>query len=198
MAGLTLPMQPIRLQQARTAPDPGIPAHHPVVRIPDQNCYLRPEEGGYLFGTFDADPMAIDPREKPANFATSDIKPEEKIIAEARQRLASVFPVLNQLDIVQFRQGMITCTPDAAYVVGPTPCIEGLWIATGCGGMGISGSGSIGRWLSDWILKGNCTDDVSPFAPPRFKGSDPDSLREECRQVYSNYYALNSVTYSLG
>ena len=81
---------------------------------------------------------------------------------------------------------------------GPTPCIEGLWIATGCGGMGIAGSGSVGRWWSDWILKGNCTDDVSSFAPPRFKGHDPDSLREECRHVYSNYYALNSVTYSLG
>jgi glycine/D-amino acid oxidase-like deaminating enzyme len=198
MAGLTLPMQPIRLQQARTAPDPGMPVHHPVVRIPDQSCYLRPEEGGYLFGIFDADPMAIDPREKPANFATGDIKPEEKIIAEALQRLAPVFPVLNQLDIAQFRQGMITCTPDAGYVVGPTPCIAGLWIATGCGGMGIAGSGSVGRWLSDWILKGNCTDDVSPFAPPRFKGRDPDLLREECRHVYSNYYALNSVTYSLG
>lgn len=197
MAGLTLPMLPIRLQQARTAPDPGIPAHHPVVRIPDQSCYLRPEEGGYLFGTFDDEPMAIDPREKPANFATGDIKPDEKIIAGARQRLAPVFPVLDQLDIAQFRQGMITCTPDAGYIVGPASSVEDLWIATGCGGMGIAGSGSVGRWLSDLILRGDCTDDISSFTPSRFKGRDADSLREECLHVCSSYYALNSVTYSL-
>lgn len=197
MAGLTLPMQPIRLQQARTAPDPGIPAHHPVVRIPDQSCYLRPEEGGYLFGIFDDDPMAIDPREMPASFATGDIKPAEEIIAGARQRLAPVFPVLNQLDIAQFRQGMITCTPDAGYVIGPASSVEGLWIATGCGGMGIAGSGSVGRWLADSVLKGACRDDISPFLPSRFKDLDPDSLREACRRICSNYYALNSVTYSL-
>ena len=197
MAGLTLPMHPIRLQQARTIPDPGMPAHHPVVRIPDQACYLRPEEGGYLFGIFDDDPMAIDPREMPAAFATGDIKPEEEIIATACRRLAPVFPVLDQLDIAQFRQGMITCTPDAGYVVGPASSVEGLWIATGCGGMGIAGSGAVGRWLADLVLKGACRDDISPFKPSRFKDLEPDSLREECRRVSSNYYALNSVTYSL-
>ncbi len=105
--------------------------------------------------------------------------------------------MLDQLDIAQFRRGMITFTPDAAYVVGPASSVEGLWIATGCGGMGIAGSEAVGRWLVDSILKGNCEDDISAFAPSRFKGHDAALLREECRKVCSNYYALNSVTYSL-
>ena len=63
--------------------------------------------------------------------------------------------------------------------------------------MGIAGSGAVGRWLADLVLKGACRDDISPFKPSRFKDLEPDSLREECRRVSSNYYALNSVTYSL-
>ena len=198
MAGITFPIQPIRLQQAQTVPDSELPEHHPVVRIPDQSCYLRPENGGYLFGMFDPDPLPIDPRALAAGFSTADIAPEKDLVDEARRRLAPIFPILEELEIAQYRQGMITCTPDAGYVVGPTPCIRGQWVATGCGGMGIAGSGAIGRWLANWIIDGDPGEDISIFAPPRFKGHDPEWLREECRHVCANYYALESVTYSLG
>jgi len=197
MTGLVLPMQPIRLQQARTVADPNLLENHPVVRIPDQSCYLRPEEGGYLFGVFDSEPLPVDLCEEPSIFTTSDIKPSEDIVAGMRSRLAPIFPVLEQLDIAQYRQGMVTCTPDAGYVIGLTPSIRGQWVATGCGGMGIAGSGAVGRWLADWILKGHPGDDISVFDPSRFKGRDPAWIREECRRVCANYYALESVTYSL-
>src|SRR5215218_1364348 len=43
MAGYEPAMVPIRHQRVTTAPVPGIPDRHPVVRATDASCYLRPE-----------------------------------------------------------------------------------------------------------------------------------------------------------
>jgi len=197
MAGIRLPMVPIRLQQARTVKDPSLSENHPVIRIPDKSAYLRPENGGYLFGTFDQDPMPIDIEAKPADFSTSEIEPEKRIVSELRENISALFPVINNLDIAQYRQGMVTCSPDAGYVIGPVPSFQGLWMAAGCGGMGVAGSGAVGKWLSEFVLNGRPDDDVSTLTLERFKELSDESLAEQCCQIYKNYYALNSVTYSI-
>ena len=198
MLGLTLPMYPIRLQQARTEVDPQMTEQHPVVRIPDHSAYLRPEKGGYLFGYFDREPLAVNLIEKASAFETGDIDPEVTIIDEARSVLKSTFPILEQLKISQFRQGMVTCTPDAHYIVGPAPGIRGLFFATGCGAMGIAGSGSVGRWLSELVIEGKTKDDISSLDPARFENNMCDNLAQTCANIFRDYYALKSVTYSLG
>ena len=197
MAGIRLPMVPIRLQQARTVEDPQLTEGHPVIRIPDKSAYLRPEEGGYLFGVFDQDPMPIDIENKPAGFSTKEIEPEKKIINELRESFSTLFPKISNLGIAQYRQGMVTCSPDAGYVIGPVPTFQGLWIATGCGGMGVAGSGAVGKWLSESILGGRSDDDISALCLERFKDLSDESLTEKCCQIYKNYYALNSLTYSI-
>ena len=198
MVGLTLPMYPIRLQQARTEPDPQMPQDHPVVRIPDHSAYLRPEKGGYLYGFFDREPLAVNLMEKPDSFDTRDILPEVAIMDEARQALKATFPILESLAIAQYRQGMVTCTPDARYIVGPAPDVDGLYFGTGCGAMGIAGSGSVGRWLSELVIDGKTKDDISSLDPSRFGSQDYDHLAQECAAIFREYYALKSVTYSLG
>ena len=198
MVGLTLPMYPIRLQQARTVPDPKMPSEHPVVRIPDHSAYLRPEKGGYLYGYFDRDPLAVNLLEKPASFRTRDISPEAAIMDEAKSALKATFPVLDNLVIEQYRQGMVTCTLDAHYIIGTAPGIDGLYFATGCGAMGIAGSGSVGRWLSELVIDGNTEDDISSLDPARFENMVFDNIAQSCAEIFRDYYALKSVTYSLG
>lgn len=196
--GFVPPVEGIRLQQARTVADPAMPVNHPVVRIPDQSCYLRPERGGYLFGLFDPAPTLLDPRDQPGDFATRQIAPSSEIMAEARRRLVPVFPVLERLPFEEYRQGMLTCTPDGWYVLGPVPGRPGLWLATGCQGMGIAGSGAVGRWLARWIVDGDPGDDLRLMAPDRFAGRmhDREQMREACRRTFANYYSLRGgVTY---
>src|SRR5215213_8452842 len=50
MAGHRTAMVPIRHQRVTTTPVSGIPDYHPVVRVTDESCYLRPEEGGTCTG----------------------------------------------------------------------------------------------------------------------------------------------------
>jgi glycine/D-amino acid oxidase-like deaminating enzyme len=90
-------MIPIRHQRVTTVPVQGIPNHHPVVRVTDASCYLRPEEGGYLYGFFEPDPASY--KDISAEFRTADIEEPVEVMEEARERLTPVFPVLEKLDI---------------------------------------------------------------------------------------------------
>ena len=192
---IQLPAIPIRLQQTRTVADPGQPAHHPVVRIPDQSCYLRPENRGYLYGFFDPSPIAYSP---PLS-TTLDLLPDENLYRESTRRLTPTLPILQKLAVSQHRQGMVTCTPDANYVIGPVPQVEGICFATGCGAMGIAGSGAVGKWLANWAINDDPGEDLSTLSPTRFglQWTEANALQTQCREVFANYYALRSATYRM-
>ena len=190
----TTAVQPIRHQRARTVLTSNIPDHHPVVRIPDLSCYLRPEKGGFLYGYFEPKPVSIDLEKMPSDFRTGDIEPPIKVMDDARARLSPIFPILSDLDITEYNRGMTTFSPDGGYMIGPVPGIDRLYLATGCAALGIAGSAAVGRWLSKWVIDGDPGEDVSDFSHQRFgdKVLDPDWLRRESELYYANYYSIRS------
>jgi 4-methylaminobutanoate oxidase (formaldehyde-forming) len=196
MVGYEPAMVPIRHQRVTTAPVSGIPDHHPVVRLTDASCYLRPEEGRYLYGFFEPDPTSYDLEKLPAGFRTADIEEPVEVIEEARARLAPIFPVLQRLEIVGYKRGLTTFAPDGAYLVGPVPRVEGLFVATGCAALGIAGSAAVGHWLADWVMQGEPGEDLSPVALDRFgeKASDRDWVRRAGEEFYGGYYSIPSMS----
>ena len=192
--GATTAVQPIRHQRVRTVPTPGIPDHHPAVRVTDVSCYLRPDKGGYLYGFFEPTPVSIDLEAMPPNFKTGDIEPPVDVMAEAQRRLVPTFPVLKDLEIAEYRRGMTTFAPDGAYLIGPVPGIARLYLATGCAALGIAGSAAVGRWLANWIIDGDSGEDLNMFSHQRFgdQAADQEWLRRESEQFYANYYGIRS------
>lgn len=193
-AGFRPAMQPIRHQRVRTVAVPGIPEHHPVVRVTDVSCYLRPEQGGYLYGFFEPKPLSIDLEASPPEFRTADIEPPVEVMAEARRRLAPVFPILQDLAVAEHRQGMTTFAPDGSYLIGPVPGVGGLYVAAGCAALGIAGSAAVGRWLAKWIVEGSPGEDLADFGLTRFgdRAGDPELIRRESEQFYASYYAIRA------
>ncbi len=187
-------MIPIRHQRVTTTPAPGIPNHHPVVRVTDASCYLRPEEGGYLYGFFEPDPTSYE--ELPAGFRTADIEEPVEIMEEARERLTSIFPVLEKLEIADYKRGLTTFAPDGAYLVGPVPQVDGLFAATGCAALGIAGSAAVGRWLAGWVARGDPGEDLSSVDLDRFgdRAYDRDWVRRRSEEFYGGYYSIPSMS----
>ena len=196
MTGHEPAMVPIRHQRVTTAPVPGIPDHHPVVRVTDASCYLRPESGGYLYGFFEPDPTSYDLEKLPAGFGTADIAEPVEVMEEARERLSPVFPVLKGLEVAGYKRGLTTFAPDGAYLVGPVPRVEGLFAATGCAALGIAGSAAVGRWLAGWVARGDPGEDLSPFDPERFgdRAADREWVRKEAKGFYGGYYSVASMS----
>jgi glycine/D-amino acid oxidase-like deaminating enzyme len=195
-AGYELAMQPIRHQRVTTVPVAGIPDHHPVVRVTDASCYLRPEKGGYLYGFFEPHPTSYDLEALPPEFNTADIEAPVGVMAEARDRLASIFPVLKGLKVAEYKRGLTTFAPDGAYLVGPVPGIEGLFAATGCASLGIAGSAAVGRWLANWVTQGDPGEDLSLVDLGRFgdKSADQEWVRRESEKFYGAYYSISSMS----
>ncbi|MCG9129544.1 FAD-binding oxidoreductase [Candidatus Poribacteria bacterium] len=187
-------VQPIRHQRARTMPTDNIPDVHPVVRIPDLSCYLRPEKGGYLYGYFEPNPVSIDLEKMPAEFRTKDLEQPITVMKDAKNRLSPIFPILNDLDITEYNRGMTTFSPDGAYMIGPVSGIDRLYLATGCAALGIAGSAAVGKWLSNWVMNGDPGEDISDFSHERFgdKVADLEWLRRETEDCYANYYSIRT------
>ncbi len=194
-AGYEPAMVPIRHQRVTTGYALGIPDHHPVVRVTDLSCYLRPENGGYLHGIFEPDPVVYDLEDQLAYFRTRDVEYSVRTMALAHERLAAIFPIFETLGIEECKRGLTTFAPDGAYLVGPVPKIENLFLATGCASLGIAGSAAVGRWLANWVTQGEPGDDLSAVDPERFgqKGSDQDWIWKESRKFYANYYSIPSM-----
>ena len=190
--GFPAAMQPIRHQRARTVQIAGIPEHHPAVRVTDVSCYIRPEQGGYLYGFFEPSPVSIALEELPVDFRTKDLEPPVEVMLEAQKRLAPIFPILSTVEIAERNQGITTFAPDGCYLIGPVPSVADLFLATGCAALGIAGSAAVGRWLAKWIIEGTPGEDLTMFSPERFgdRALDTEWLRRESEQFYANYYGI--------
>jgi glycine/D-amino acid oxidase-like deaminating enzyme len=69
---------------------------------------------------------------------------------------------------------MYDVSPDFRPLLGPTPGIEGLYMACGFSGMGYKISPLVGLTLSELILDGRGeTVDISIFDPSRFAAGKP-------------------------
>ena len=192
-AGHQLATATIRHQRVRTVPHHGVPTHHPVVRITDASCYLRPEAGGGdIYGLFEPDPTLVDLTRE--HFRTADLDPPVETMSEARRRLSPVFPVLEQLDIAERLQGVTTFAPDGNYMLGPVPGVAGLHCASGCAALGIAGSAAVGRWIASWVLDGDPGDATATsfFSVDRFgaQHTDREWVDERGAQFYANYYGI--------
>lgn len=196
MVGVVLPIQLIRHQRVITAPVAGIPDYHPVVRVTDASCYLRPERGGYLYGFFEPNPTSYDLEALSPEFRTLDIEPPVEIMSEARDRLAPIFPILKELEVAEYKRGLTTFAPDGNYLVGPVPEVENLYIATGCAALGIAGSAAVGNWLANWVTTGGPGEDLSQVDLERFgdRASNREWVRRASEEFYGAYYSISSMS----
>ena len=171
---------------------------HPVVRVTDESCYLRPERGGYLHGIFEPDPVAYDLETSPPYLRTRDVELSVRTMALAHERLAAIFPILENLGIVEVKQGLTTFAPDGAYLIGPVPQVENLFLATGCASLGIAGSAAVGRWLANWVVRGEPDEDLSSVDLERFveMNRDREWVKGESKKFYANYYSIPSMSVS--
>jgi len=59
-------------------------------------------------------------------------------------------------------------TPDGLPVIGVSPKLDNVWVATGHGMLGITQAPSTGKLIADWIFEGKPKFDVTDLRPNRF------------------------------
>jgi len=169
MAGLDLPIVPIRRQWLSTTPLPQIPHDFPFVIDFAQSLYFHREGDGLLTGM-------SNPDESPG-FDQSVDRDWEIVAMEAAARR---MPLLESAGVVSRVAGLYEVTPDAHPILGGTP-VEGFYVCAGFSGHGFMHGPICGLLMAEEILNGRATTlDIDPL---RFKRFAAGAGREEYNVV---------------
>ena len=157
MAGVDVPITPLRRQMITTTPIPELPADFPFVIDFGQSLYFHPEGAGLLTGM-------SNPREKPGFDQRVDEDWEWAALEAAMKRL----PLLEKAGRLSGWAGLYEMTPDAHPIFGRTP-LDGFWLVTGFSGHGFMHGPIAGKLIAEIILEGQAhTVDVNMLDLARF------------------------------
>ncbi len=145
MAGLDLPVEPLRRMLVPTEPFDKISHGAPMTIDLATGFHFRPEGLGLLMAW-------CDPEEKPSFNTNFDRAFVEKVLTLGVARV----PVLEQVEVNPSRAwaGLYEMTPDHHPILGAAPGIAGLYLASGFSGHGVMHSPATGKIMADLILKG--------------------------------------------
>lgn len=167
LAGLDLPLRPLRRQITRTRPVPGMPDGSPMVIDLTDGFHFRPDprpagpQGLRIAGPDAEELHGFDDAFDPV-FAG-------RAVAWARRRAPGLGSP--EADLDRCSAGLYAVTPDHHAVLGEEPDLPGFFQANGFSGHGVMHSPATGRILADLITAGGS--DTFPGAerlgPGRFR-----------------------------
>ena len=145
LAGVDLPVEPLRRMLVPTEPFDKISHLSPMTVDMATGFHFRPEGLGLLMAW-------NDPEEKPGYHTNFDRAFVEKILTRGVHR----FPVLEEAEVNPARAwaGLYEMTPDHHPILGSVPEMEGFYVATGFSGHGVMHSPATGKVMADLIVKG--------------------------------------------
>lgn len=159
MAGVSLPVQPIRRQIAVTAAIPSLRSDFPFVIDFSRALYFHREGGGILTG--------MSNRDEPPGWNTS-VDDEWRLhhLENAMERL----PMLADAEIMAEWAGLYEVTPDDQPILGKLPQADGLFVCAGFSGHGLMHGPGAGLLMAEEILDGRAhTVDIDPLRWNRFE-----------------------------
>ncbi|MEW5830469.1 MAG: FAD-dependent oxidoreductase [Chloroflexota bacterium] len=157
MAGVSIPITPVRRQMFTTTALPEVPADFPFVIDFAQSLYFHREGDGLLIGM-------SNPDEKPGFDENVDADFELANLEAAIARM----PLVEKAGMVSHWAGLYEVTPDAHPVFGKTP-VDGFLVVGGFSGHGFMHGPVSGKLMAEFILDGGFRSvDVSMLDLARF------------------------------
>jgi sarcosine oxidase, subunit beta len=160
LAGVELPVEPLRRMLVPSEPFDEFPHTAPMIVDMSNGFHFRPEARGFLLAW-------NDPEETPGFKTDFDVSFVEKILTRAADRV----PCFANLPVNPKRAwaGLYEMTPDHHPILGEASTLPGFFLANGFSGHGVMHAPATGKILSDLILTGR-TDliDASLLSLERF------------------------------
>ncbi len=159
MAGVDIPIVPVRRQITVTAPIPEIPPDFPFIIDFARSLYFHREGEGLLTGMSNPD--------EPVGFDQSFDSDWELVhLTAAVERL----PLMATAGLFRRWAGLYEVSPDAHPILGRVPQVEGLYCVGGFSGHGFMHGPICGLLLAEEILDGAAhTLDISSLYIDRFE-----------------------------
>jgi len=158
MAGIYIPVKPLRRQLFVTAPFCLSDQPVPLTIDFHRGWYFRQEVDGLLLsGPLDKEP-------------SFNLNIDYEAMAEASENATYRVPALENARIARGWAGLYEISPDNHAILGRVPEVEGLILANGFSGHGFQHSPAVGKVIAELITEGKATTiDITPLSIERFK-----------------------------
>ncbi len=137
------------------------------LRDPDVPFYLRKEINSLLVGVYEAGCRAWKAHAVPWEYAQADLPTDLERIQEYILAVTDRVPILREAGMKHIQNGPITYTPDSQQLLGPVYGVPNFYCMAGCN-FGITQAGGVGKYLTEWIIDGEPSIDLSSLDPRRF------------------------------
>jgi len=189
-SGIRVPLVPTAQQLFVTEPVDGAKADLPMVRIMDAAVYMRPCNGGFLWGVYEEHPRFFDMNALGDGFQIKDMPLDASVLWQYAEDVKLQLPILLKAKVHEHRGGIPTMTADGQHIVGPTSAVRGFFFASGCNVAGLSISPALGEVLAAWIVDGAPPIDLTPLTMARFgtESWSEEQLRQQAAWQYRHFY----------
>jgi len=160
LAGVELPVSPLRRHVAVTAPTDVLPADMPMTIYPGDGFHLRVRDGRVLL---------LLPALRGANSFDLSVEPAwiDDVTRVARERVPALTPV--EIDRDACWAGLYEMSPDGRAILGASGDAPNLYFANGSSGHGVMHAPALGQLLAEIIVDGSASSlDVAALRPDRF------------------------------
>ena len=160
MAGVSLPVSPVKRQAAVTEPTDALPATMPMTIFIENGFHARIRDGRALICW----PNPVEPGEP------AELRVDDDWIETVRRLSDRHIPALRNVKIDRARcyAGLYEVSPDEHAIVGLSPQCVNMYFANGSSGHGVMHSPALGEIVADMIVGRAPVLDVSMLRPSRF------------------------------
>jgi sarcosine oxidase subunit beta len=167
LAGVSVPVTPLRRQVAITGACNLLPEEMPMTIFAGDGFHLRVRDGRVLL-LWPDEPRTRDP---------FDARVEDEWVNEVVRRARERVPCLKEIEVERGAcwAGLYEMSPDRHALLGRAHGLENFYLANGSSGHGVMHSPALGQLLSEIILDGGATTlDVDALRPSRFDEGQPN------------------------
>lgn len=182
LAGISIPVQPLGHQYARTSPVPQLAGvteevTHPILRHQDSSMYFRQAGECYGVGSYQHRSMPVRAEDilshqdaagrvgSQWHRMPSVMDFTEADFAKPWQDACDLLPPLRDTEVEEGMNGLFLFTSDGNPVLGESRVVRGLWVAEA---VWVTHSAGVGRVMAEWLVQGRPSIDLRSCDLHRF------------------------------
>jgi hypothetical protein len=121
MAGINVPLQPVKHQYIITEKIDGLSPDAPTLRDPDRRTYFKEEVGGLVMGGYEPNPQGWVTGDIPKNWEFRLFDDDYDHFSQHLEQAIARVPALENTGVKQMINGAESFTPDGNFILGPAP-----------------------------------------------------------------------------
>ena len=192
MAGINVPLQPVKHQYIITEKINGLATDAPTIRDPDRRTYFKEEVGGLVMGGYEPNPQPWTTGDVPNDWGfrlfDDDFDHFEQHMVQAIERI----PALADVGVKQMINGPESFTPDGNFILGVAPECSNMFVGAGFNAFGIASGGGAGWVLAQWTMDGEAPLDLWTVDIRRFSDMHRDRqwVLDRTLEAYGKHYTV--------